>query len=473
MVSATAAAPFKVLVALLCSALHVFGLVNVAPTAGGTTLGAWRGRGGHIPLFAAPARDSSLAAAAPSGMEVESTNEVASASPLQDFSERTTQPATTQNPLDRKGVWMPPSKNAEQRRGLVFSIQQPQDLLDFVVEDERLSVVKVYASWCKTCKVFDMRYRKLASQLGDKYDDAGPGPGDSAKITREGRVRFAEMMYDDPMNEEMCKLLNATKLPYILMYKGSKGKVKDFQCSPSKFQMLIDAVNEFADPAAEGSISNGAGSDLRGDDFVTSSAPVDTTTPEMAQDTVYNGEEYVESLKQQLATLEEEKLEMFEVMKAQIEHDKVYIKKLETGVETQRSILEAKDGEIFQLQSTLGTKEDRIGSLTNKLDQQRKKTQQTENELSGYQTQVSQLTERISEIEETVTSIECQSSIKEEAAEEQERLMLQQMNRLEEQKIMYEKERNSARQLFKLGVKCVGRSARSFVCRMRRKGNDR
>ena len=39
-----------------------------------------------------------------------------------------------------KGVWVPPSQNVSQRRGKVFIIQKPQDLLDFVIEDERLSV---------------------------------------------------------------------------------------------------------------------------------------------------------------------------------------------------------------------------------------------------------------------------------------------------------------------------------------------
>ena len=75
--------------------------------------------------------------------------------------------------------------------------------IDFVIEDERLSIIKVYASWCKTCKVFDVRYRKLANQMGD---------------LSTGNVRFAEMQYDNPANEEMCKLLNATQLPYILIY---------------------------------------------------------------------------------------------------------------------------------------------------------------------------------------------------------------------------------------------------------------
>ena len=46
----------------------------------------------------------------------------------------------------RKGIWTPPSQNAAQRRGSIFSIQQPQDLLDFVIEDERLSVGEFFMS---------------------------------------------------------------------------------------------------------------------------------------------------------------------------------------------------------------------------------------------------------------------------------------------------------------------------------------
>ncbi len=113
----------------------------------------------------------------------------------------------------------------------------------------------MYASWCKTCQVFDARYRKLASQLGDVHDETRNG-----ELVSEGRVRFAEMQYDDPNNEEMCRLLNATKLPYILMYKGSRGKVSDFQCGPAKFQLLIDEVAKYADGGGIGeSTSSGGG----------------------------------------------------------------------------------------------------------------------------------------------------------------------------------------------------------------------
>jgi hypothetical protein len=62
------------------------------------------------------------------------------------------------------------------------------------------------------------------------------------------------MQFDDPNNEEMCRLLNATKLPYILIYKGSRGKIMDFQCGPSNFQQLVDAVNEHSENALPGEV---------------------------------------------------------------------------------------------------------------------------------------------------------------------------------------------------------------------------
>ena len=104
------------------------------------------------------------------------------------------------------------------------------------------TTVKVYASWCRTCKQFDVaRYRKIVSQFGDKYDENN---NSSNEMKQKGRVRFAEMQYDNPQNEEVCQVLNATIFPYILMYYGSKGKVREFQCTPAKYKMLVDAVNE-------------------------------------------------------------------------------------------------------------------------------------------------------------------------------------------------------------------------------------
>ena len=52
------------------------------------------------------------------------------------------------------------------------------------------------------------------------------------------------MQYDTEENREMCNVLNATSFPYIIMYKGSKGKIREFQCTPAKVNMLVDAIKE-------------------------------------------------------------------------------------------------------------------------------------------------------------------------------------------------------------------------------------
>ena len=72
-------------------------------------------------------------------------------------------------------------------------------------------------------------------------------------------MRFAEMQYDTPANRELCQdLLNITSFPYILLYKGRKGKVDEFHCSPAKLQMLVDAVKEHLEDEEEGEEGEGA-----------------------------------------------------------------------------------------------------------------------------------------------------------------------------------------------------------------------
>jgi CII-binding regulator of phage lambda lysogenization HflD len=322
-----------------------------------------------------------------------------------------------------------------------------------------------------------MRYRRLASQFGD--DRSGDGGGGGAQITKFGRARFAEMQYDNPNNKEMCQLLNATKLPYILMYKGSKGKVDEFQCSPAEFQHLIDAVNELADPAVamEGDTSkenemSDNFDELEVADTLNATATTAAAAAAIAQELSSTGDETIDGLKKQLEKELAEKFEMFEIMKAQIEYDKEYVLKLETGVETQRSMLEAKDGELSILQSLLKSNENAMLSLSTELSQQQEETQRAKQDLSMYQTQVSQLTSRISQIESTVASIELESSFNEKLAREKERQLLRRTEEWDELKNSYEKERSSLRQLAVLGVKHIGRGARYFLLRLMRKKID-
>ena len=101
-------------------------------------------------------------------------------------------------------------------------------------------------------------------------------------------------------------------------------------------------VNEYADPVED--------SEMNQESEMPVSLHDDGATTEPAQ-SISTSEErnVIDGLREQLDILENEKLEMFEVMKAKIEHDKVYIKQLEIGVETQRSMLEAKDVEISNI----------------------------------------------------------------------------------------------------------------------------
>ena len=303
--------------------------------------------------------------------------------------------------------------------------------------------VKVYASWCKTCQVFDVRFRGLAAKYGDNSDS-----------TRDGRVRFAEMQYDNPNNEELCQLLNATKLPYILMYKGSKGKVKEFHCSPAKFQLLIDAVNELGD-------------DLASTDTQLIPEVIDNVVnSDVAMSIESNAEEDTISLQQQLERDTVEKLALFEVMEAQSESDKEYIQKLERNITAQQSTLDAKDIELLSLQKSY---EKEMQSLSNELTRQQDESNQLKADISAYQIQVHQLNQRISELEYSITSLELESSFNKNLAKDKEHQLQLSADKLEEQKNYYEKERSSLRKLALLGMKRVVSGPRSLFLRFKGK----
>lgn len=155
-------------------------------------------------------------------------------------------------------VWVPPSQQLLQSKSTIFKINNPEDFLSFISEDDRLTVIKVYASWCQTCKKIDLRYRKLASKFGDKYNNnniningdttATDQTTTSPPIKQRGKVRFAELQYDNPGNEDLCNnVLEATSFPYFLMYRRKQGQIRGFHCTPAKFQMLVNAVEELLD----------------------------------------------------------------------------------------------------------------------------------------------------------------------------------------------------------------------------------
>ena len=356
-----------------------------------------------------------------------------------------------------KEAWKKPLTSSQTTTSKIFKIQQPQDLLEFVVADERLSIVKVFASWCKTCKVFDVRYRKLANQLGD---------------LQSGSVRFAEMQYDLPANEEMCKLLNATKLPYILIYKGSKGKVADFQCTPAKFQVLVDTVNDLLsddDAGEDHSVVVNNGNVTVAGSNVTASSSLSLDTQQQQQqlnkDDDGSSSNEVSALKEQLMLMEKEKIEMFELMKAQIEADKEEIAKMIDVVKIQKSMIEERDEQIQTLSGVIESKDGELEVLTKDLNQREQENKMMEQELALSKSQVADMTNRTLEAEKTITSLELKAAIRKKEAEEKERQTKALWASWEEQKLMYEEERNSVRKMAALSVKSIKTKVRLFVSR--------
>lgn len=355
-----------------------------------------------------------------------------------------------------KEAWKKPLASSQTTTSKIFKIQQPQDLLEFVVADERLSIVKVFASWCKTCKVFDVRYRKLANQLGD---------------LQSGPVRFAEMAYDTAANEEMCKLLNATKLPYILIYKGSKGKVADFQCTPAKFQVLVDTVNDLlSDDDGENSVVvNNGNVTVAGINVTASSSSLDPLHQQQQQHLNKHdddsGSNEVSALKEQLVQMEKEKIEMFELMKAQIEADKEEIAKMINVVKIQKSMIEERDEQIQKLSGVIESKDGELEALTKNLNQRVQENKMMEQELALSKSQVADMTNRTLEAEKTISSLELKAAVRKQEAEEKERQTKALWASWEKQKLMYEEERNSVRKMAALSVKSIKTKVRLFVSR--------
>mmetsp|Transcript_57555 Transcript_57555/g.67189 ORF Transcript_57555/g.67189 Transcript_57555/m.67189 type:complete len:245 (-) Transcript_57555:204-938(-) len=112
------------------------------------------------------------------------------------------------------------------------------DQLDrYLAQDrKRLTIIKFYAPWCKSCAKFAMRFKKLAMKNGDLFDSKD-------NMLKKGEVRFAEIEYS-PKNDPMFRTLNVMGYPYVHVYRGAE-RLSEFPCGPSNFQLVIKTMNKF------------------------------------------------------------------------------------------------------------------------------------------------------------------------------------------------------------------------------------
>jgi len=272
------------------------------------------------------------------------------------------------------------------------------------------------------------------------------------------------MQYDTPANEEMCKLLNATKLPYILIYRGSKGKVAEFQCSPAKFQVLVDTVNDLlSDDDVDGKNSRSVvAAALNGNSTTVAVSNVTESSLEIPQqqqlNTDVDGSNEVNALKEQLVQMEKEKIEMFELMKAQIEADKEEIARIINVVKIQKSMIEERDEQIQKLSGVIDSKDGELAARV-------KENKLLEKELQLSKSEVATMTNRTAEAEKTIASLELKAAIKEKEAKDKERQTKALWASWEKQKLMYEEERSSVRKMAALSVKSIKTKVSLFISR--------
>jgi hypothetical protein len=103
--------------------------------------------------------------------------------------------------------------------------------------------IRLYAPFCKACKAFGIKFRKLASEKGDRVNAA-------REIIRPGTARFGEIEFSS--NVKLCKSLGIKKFPSVLIYRGGKDggeKLTEIECKQkTAIEDIIAEMEQFVFP---------------------------------------------------------------------------------------------------------------------------------------------------------------------------------------------------------------------------------
>merc|ERR1712226_306556 len=116
-------------------------------------------------------------------------------------------------------------------------IRSNNDLLEFLKEDDRLCVVKFYASWCKSCQKFNVHYDQLAKEKSDWRN------GETGEIIKQNQVRMASVEHSKA--KMLCDSLGLERLPTVFLYHKGR-KLTEISVGASKFSQVRDAVEQYS-----------------------------------------------------------------------------------------------------------------------------------------------------------------------------------------------------------------------------------
>eukprot|EP00525_Craspedostauros_australis_P006656 CAMPEP_0198133602 /NCGR_PEP_ID=MMETSP1442-20131203/59649_1 /TAXON_ID= /ORGANISM="Craspedostauros australis, Strain CCMP3328" /LENGTH=260 /DNA_ID=CAMNT_0043794727 /DNA_START=753 /DNA_END=1535 /DNA_ORIENTATION=+ len=115
------------------------------------------------------------------------------------------------------------------------SIEDDNMFDEFLQEDGRICVIRVYAHWCKSCQKVGLQLRRLGGEHGDLIS-----VDERNEVVREGSVRFGELEYGQ--NLLLCQSFGILKLPTVMIFW--RGDMLDcFPCGPKKIPLLVEKLD--------------------------------------------------------------------------------------------------------------------------------------------------------------------------------------------------------------------------------------
>merc|ERR1712216_203037 len=105
---------------------------------------------------------------------------------------------------------------SEKGMTLIEDKDQYDALIADATKENRIVVIKFFASWCRACKAMAPKIDTISEEWAD--------------------IEFYEIMFDN--NKKLCKSLGIKVLPFIEIVAGTNGKVESFSCGPSKISQL-------------------------------------------------------------------------------------------------------------------------------------------------------------------------------------------------------------------------------------------
>jgi hypothetical protein len=99
------------------------------------------------------------------------------------------------------------------------------------------SIIRFYAPFCKACKAFGIKFRKLAAERGDRTNAIGD-------VIRRGDARFGEIEYSS--NVRLCKNLSIKMFPAVIIYRGGERaeRLSEIACKLISIEDIISEMDQ-------------------------------------------------------------------------------------------------------------------------------------------------------------------------------------------------------------------------------------